>query len=362
MEIFKLHLEINQRLQEVASFKRNKYFPEEIDLALNKAMFRILEKGVEVKFQSDQINLATVSALIQKNRPLDVLIPQTTDPLYEENILTGYSLVPTDLYWTLGTRAEIVTDPLNCDTAPTLATSSINEYMATITYPTPGSSAPFYQNLAISSSAQGTLYSSPIELASGVADEQGKYILTRNIVEKFYRTESIGIFWERYRDVYYRNQFIVVSSNPLGTVAISCTGRPSITSIATQSSYIVYNRGLIPSLISKKVSIAAPRIDKQDALYQALYQNTYYTPKPTEPLINQTSDYLILYRDKSFLITRLYADYIRKPRTISLSLSQTCELDESMHPKLIDMAVEILRLDTKDPAYVATVQDTQLRS
>lgn len=325
-------------------------------------MFRILEKGVQVKFQTDQINLGTVSALIQKNRPIDILIPQTNDLLFEENILTGYSLVPNDLYWTLATRTEIVSDPLNCETAPTLGTSTISEYVAILPYPTSGSTPPYYQALSISSSIQGALYTAPAELTGGVIDEPGKYVLTQNILEQFYRTDTIGIFWERYRDKYYRNQFVVVSSSPLGTVSISCTGRPIINQIATQNNYVIYNRNLIPNLTSKKVSIAAPRVEKQDALYQALYQNTYYSSKATEPLINQTSDYFILYRDKSFLITRLYTDYIRKPRTISLSLGQTCELDETMHPKLVDMAVEILRLDTKDQAYPQTVQDTELRS
>jgi len=58
----------------------------------------------------------------------------------------------------------------------------------------------------------------------------------------------------------------------------------------------------------------------------------------------------------------MYYDYIRKPRTISLSLNQSCELADTTHHKIVDLAVEILRLDTKDPVYQATVQDTQNRT
>ncbi len=362
MTVFELHLQINQRLQDVASFKRNKYFPEEIDMALNKAMFRILEKGVEKKFQDSQINLTTVESLIQKNRASDVIIPQSNDPLYEPSILSAYSLVPTDLYWTLNNRLEVVNNPYDCETAPTVALTDLSEFVAVIGYPTVVGDTPFYQNLNIVSSLQGTLYAAPTELAGGVTTEPGKYFLTNNVIEQFYRTTNTGVYWERYRDTYYRGKFIVVSSSPLGTVTISCTGYPSTSVTATLTTYKTYNRGLIGLTPQNVVSIATPRIDKQDALYQAKYQNIYYAPKLNEPLINQLFDYFVLYRDKSFLITRLYTDYIRKPRTISLSLGQTCELNETTHPKLVDIAVEILRLDIKDPSYQATLQDTELRS
>jgi hypothetical protein len=78
--------------------------------------------------------------------------------------------------------------------------------------------------------------------------------------------------------------------------------------------------------------------------------------------LDQIFDYFILYRKESFIVTRFACDYIRKPRTISLALNQSCELAPQTHPKLIDLTIEILRLDIKDQAYPQTVQDTQLRN
>ena len=362
MEVFQLHLEVNQRLQEVASFKRNKYFPEEIDLALNKAMYRLLEKGVESDFQDDQVDLSTVSGLIQTNRGFELIIPNTNDALYEANILNSYATIPSDLYWTINTRLEVVTDPLNCEQAPNLGTTSLTEYVAVVGYPTVVGNAPYFPGLTITSSIQGTLYSVPSELAAGVQTIPGKYFLTQNVIESFYRNKVVQVYWERFRDTFQKGKFIVVSNNPLGNVTVSCTGYTAVTVASTQTNYTIFNRGLINNLASKEVKIATSRLEQQDTLYQSLYQNSFYSTSVEEPIVTQTLDYFIVYRDKSFITSRLTADYIRKPRTISLSLNQTCELADATHPKLVDLAVEILRLDTKDQAYPASVQDIELRS
>jgi hypothetical protein len=365
MEVFALHLEVNQRLQEVASFKRNKYFPEEIDLALNKAQYRLLEKGVEANFQSNQVNLSTVSALVQPNKNFELIIPSSTDDLYEASVLNSYTPVPEDLYWTINTRTEVLTDPLNCNTPPSLGTKDVIEYVAIIGYPNVVGVAPYYKNLKIQSIVNGVtkdLYVAPTELSNGIETVQGRYFITQNILESFYRNKTIRVYWERYRNNYQKGRFFIVSNQPLGTVLLSFTGVTPFVASAQATTYTVFDKGAVPNLKSKLLQISSSRIEQQDTIYQSLFQNDFFRPKAQEPLVTQTLDYFTVYRDKNFIVTGLIIDYIRKPRTISLSLNQTCELAPNTHPKLIDLAVEILRLDTKDQAYNASVQDTELRS
>jgi hypothetical protein len=361
MECFQLHLEVNQRLQEVASFKRNKYFPEEIDIALNKAQYRLLEKSVEQDFQSNQLNLSTVSGLIQTNKMLDLIIPSDADNLNELNILNQYSTIPPDLYWTINTRVETLTDPRNCEEAPNLGTNTISEYVVAIGYPTPTSPSPFYGNLQITSSVQGTLYTAPAGLAYGVQTSQGRYIITQNILEYFYKHPTVKAYWERYRNTYQQGKFIFVSNSPFGSITINTT-TGTTSALQTQTNYSIFNRGAINSLTSKKVQISTARLVQQANLYLSLFNNTFYNTSVDNSIVTQNLDYFTVYRDKSFIVTKLMVDYIRKPRTISLSLDQTCELADNTHPKLIDLAVELLRLDTKDNSYPASVQDTELRN
>jgi hypothetical protein len=132
--------------------------------------------------------------------------------------------------------------------------------------------------------------------------------------------------------------------------------------VASPLTYTYYDRGQIASLTSKKVTLAPCKIQENDQLYSALKENTYYRTVSNEVATDQTFDYFINYRDESFIVTRMYYDYIRKPRTISLSLNQSCELADSTHNKIVDLAVEILKLDIKEQTYPLTIQDTQLRT
>lgn len=362
MTVFECHLQLDQRLQEVASYKNNKYKPEELDMALNKAMFRLLEMGVASGFEENQVNLSHVSALIQKNNIAELIIPSTNDVLYEDNVNTLYTTVPTSLYWLINARVEVVTDKMNCETAPTLGTTTYNEYVTTLAFPIAGSSAPYYTNTTILSSIQGNLYTSPTTVAGGFNNINSKYVLINNITEYFYRKyPTIKVYWERYRDGYSANSFIIVSIASLGNVSMT-SGAVTTTGATTTAIYTVYNRSGIPSITNAKIETQPVKVLQQDKLYETLKQNVYYKSRAREITMSQTYDYFTFYKDESFLITRMYYDYIRKPRTISLILNQSCELADTTHPKIIDLAVEILRLDIKDQSYPQTVQDTQLRT
>lgn len=325
-------------------------------------MFRLLEKGVDSKFQDSQINLGHISALIQKNKINEIIIPSsTTDPLYEEHMDNVYSLVPPDLYWLINSRAEVITDPLNCGIAPTLGTTTISEWKSVVPFPAANGSAPYFPAVTVSSTVLGTIYTAPSPISAGFNSPNSKYVLVNNILDTI-RHATLKVYWERYRDTYYKDSFIFVNSTNSGTFTITGTGLTPSSVAMTQTTYTTYNRALIPALESKQVSVEEVKTQEEDLLYNSLRNNQFYKTRAIQPIMDQTHDYFILYKDGSFIITRFYYDYIRKPRTISLTLNQSCELASATHPKIVDLAVEILRLDTKDQAYPATVQDTQLRT
>ena len=360
MTVRELHLSVNQRLQEVASFKRDKLFPEEIDLALNKAQFRLLEEGVNTKFETGQITLSHVTALIQKNKIGEVILPGLTDLVYEDNILNNYVVIPQDLYWLINARAEVVSNPLNCEVAPILSTMTQTEIISVLEFKNLASSGPYFQNYIIKNQDGVPLYIQPPALSSGLPSPDSRYVIINNVIEYLRRDINTGVYWERYRDIYYPQSFVFVTNNSFFFNSVKSSADRTSAVFGTSSNKIntIYNRGLISSLVSKKVETVPIKNTQLDSTYGILSQNQFYKPRKSEPLMDQTHDYFIIYRDKSFIITRMYYDYIRKPRTISLLLNQSCELADTTHHKIVDLAVELLRLDTKDPVYSATVQDT----
>lgn len=360
MNVAQMQIEVLQRIQQVGSFKRDKFRSDEIDLALNKAMFRLLEMGVAAEFQDTQIDLSHVSALIQKNKISEVIQPQTTDLLYEENMSNAYSVIPSDLYWTINGRTEVIIDPLSCETAPTLAKTSYSEYVAVVPFPLLGS-APYFANTSVTSSVLGSIYTSPTAIAAGFNSVNSKFVIISNILETLYRKYStLQVYWERYRDRYYKDSFIFVGSTDIGTMTVTSNAQSSAVA-RTINTYQIYNRALISSLTSKEVSVTPVKINRGNLLYPSL-QNSFYKTQVKRPVVDQNFDYFIIYTEGSFIVTRFSYDYIRKPRTISLVLGQDCELSPTIHPKVVDYAVEILKLDIGDQSYPATVQDTQNRT
>lgn len=361
MTVFEQHLLFNQRVQEIASYKKKKFKPEEVDLLLNKAMFRLLEQGVNNKFQDDQLNLSHVRALIHKNKIEEVIIPATTDKLYEENNPNYYAIVPPDFYWLINARVETIHKTYDCDSLPSLGTTSKPEYVSVVAFPSLGS-PPYFSATSVSSSTLGSLYTSPTEITAGFDSSRSKYVVVQNIIEYFYRKyTTIKVYWERYRDVYYKDSFVFVGNVNIGTMTVTSGGQSRAVA-STLTNYPIYNRALIGNLSAVTVEVTSTRISQGEELYSALKQNKYYNTRRIEPVLDQLQDFFVLYRDGSFIISRLYFDYIRKPRTISLTLNQDCELADTTHQRVVDLAVELAKLDTNNPGYPATVQDTQLRT
>jgi len=354
-----MHLEVNQRLQEVASFKRDKFFPEEIDMALNKAMFRLLEDAVVNKFEDTQIRLGHVSALLQKNRIVDAIIPSTSDPVYQPEFSTVYSTVPADFYWLVNLRAEVVSDKVNCKTAPVLGNVALTENIVVVKFPSPKAVSPFYDTLTVTSTDQGTLYTAPTPLRN-ITNANTKSDLVRNIIETL-QTTNLRVYYESYRERFEADSLIFVSNSTLGTITIT-GGLATTSGTNSQVVYATANRGTISTLPNAVVKVIQAKNHEQDDIYSALTANYFYKPDSIELSMEQTFDYFIVYHEKSSLVTRLMYDYIRKPKSISLLLGQNCELSETTHYKIIDLAVEILRLDTKDQNYPQTTQDIQLRT
>lgn len=324
-------------------------------------MYRLLENGVTTKFQDSQINLSHVSALLAKNRLANTIIPDSADENYEDNLNTRYVVIPPDFYWLANGRAEVVTDPNDCDNKPSLATSTVTEYVTIVPFPTPVSS-PYFANTSIVSSVAGSLYTPPAAITAGFNSANSKYVVINNILEQSYRRVAVlRVYWERYRDRFYKDSFVFVNPTTLGTITLTSGGQTTAVA-GTSTNYTTYNRSLIPNLQYKAVKTVTTKNTESDLLYSTLTSNVFYETSPDEVITSQTHDYFLVYEGENFIVTRYYYDYIRKPRSISLALNQSCELADTTHQRLVDLAVEILRLDSQVQTYQATVQDTQLRT
>lgn len=362
MTVFEQHILFNQRYQEIASNKRDTLFPEEIDILLNAAQQRLIDEIINQKFYDSQLEATAIGPLVEYNKPLDAIIPDSSFQFYESN--TVYSVLPANLRNVINIKTELLTSTVNCDTAPTLATTTISEWMAVVPFPGEGSS-PYYSNLTSTRTGPVTLYTAPSPYSSGFAETDSKFLLINSIMDSFNKTETIGgqtikVYWEKYRGVYYQDSFIFVSPSNQGTITIAVDGSSSAVAMS-QSVYNVYDRSLISGLTNVQQTVVFAKSGELDFIPKMQTINSYYSSSTEEIIVGQLNDFVVGYTEDSFIITRMYVDYIRKPRHINLALNQSCELSSSVHRNVVDLAVEMARLDTGDNKWQATVQDVENR-
>lgn len=366
MNVFSMHQIVNQRLQEVASYKRDKIYPEEIDVALNQAQERFIKRNMDVNFEDRQSKLSNIRSIVEKNKSIPTVIRAISDEDYEP-YMTSISF-PADYMYLANHRAEVLTSVVEpCDIAPALGTSTLTKYVTTLVFPTTAlGSAPYYTGLKIVRNGV-SIYTATTNFNS----TRAKDFIISSILETLNRREnSYQIYWEYYNGVRYNNTFIIVdSTNPVSYVATTyasngVTVDATTTGSISSSTYSVYNRSLLTPtyLEGKKLDIVPCYLMEGDTAYSRLKLNSFTKTKPNNPCTAEAEDVLYFYFDESFIITKAVIDYVRKPRQISLALSQSCELDASTHREVIDLAVEILKLDIKDPSYEQVVQNTEIRT
>lgn len=94
----------------------------------------------------------------------------------------------------------------------------------------------------------------------------------------------------------------------------------------------------------------------------AMQRNPFAKSNIDSPLATLSRDDLKVYQDgKSFILKGITLDYIRKPRTIDLSLNQDSELAEHTHQEIVDIAVKNVLEAIESPRY-QTNSAEQLKS
>ena len=88
------------------------------------------------------------------------------------------------------------------------------------------------------------------------------------------------------------------------------------------------------------------------------FTDTYYR----NPLCYLQNNAFLVEVSTSFIVrfSRLY--YVRRPQKIDLYLNSHCELPESVHPDICDLAVEYIKLLRQDPDWERKLRDNMQRT
>jgi len=373
--VLEAHIEVLQGLQKVSAYTEDMFNPDEIDLQLTRQQERVIEEIVNKRFEDMQVGLDFIRPLLVKNHKLQIFIPQFLEAVYEPFMV--YGVLPPDYYHLVNNRSIIVTstDPKFCYDLTSyknnvaVSQKDYTDKTCVVAIPQPTNiTPPFYYGfkVRVTSTAGDQDYELPPEL-NNLKSRNSWFAIVNYILDNL-KLPGIKIYWETYRELYAPKSFIFVTTNPdILSMMIFWFTSPTDGTLAGQNSEpyipVVYK---IPNYLPENLpgftqaQIANSLIETDEFYTQNL--NVFYKTSKDNVKSQVSGDLLMAYEDKSFLISDLYADYVRKPKHISLSLNQNFELAGDGPRIVVDRTVEYLKLAIENPAYEAVVNDNKVRN
>jgi hypothetical protein len=373
--VLEAHIEVLQGLQKVSAYTEDMFNADEIDLQLTRQQERLLEEIVNKKFEDMQIGLDFIRPLIEKNIKLQLFIPGINEEIYEPGMI--YGIFPPNYYHLVNNRSLVVTssDASLCNDLTAYKNNTAvsqkvyTERICVLNFPAPTNpTAPFYYNVSLTLFSSAGNITKTLPAALNNLKSPNSWFSISNYILDNIQFPGVRIYWESYRDVYAPKSFIFVTTDPnITSVNISwpvSVGNPALagdqTSGFTTTNYQVPNY-LPANLTGYQQTQVANTLTETDEFYTQNL-NAFYRSSKNNPKSQVSGDFLMAYEDKSFLISDLMVDYVRKPKHISLSLNQNFELAGDGPRIVVDRTVEFLKLAIENPTYQAVLNDNKVRN
>lgn len=361
MYIKEMHIEVNQSLQKIAANITRKFYSDEVDWILNKVQERFIRSRVHRKsdgsggFEIDELGADDIQTLVvsQLRLPAYKDLTITEDSADEETSENAYTSPLPGNYWFLLSDSSNVGKLCNGATR-VLNTTSRTILWIPFKYSTKGS-APYYVTAILSTSSDLFSIASRSTAFGGTwtgvpRKEQIWDILDAMRSQLF---ESGTDLWFEYFFTTYKPRQIAIEA-PSGSITID--------SIASDGVPQVYNLTL--ATLGGSTPVYQWQTNRLTATNKVenLLGTAYYDTSGDSPISELKARTLKVYANKSFIVQSTRISYIRKPRRMSLILNSDCELPETAHQSVCDLAVEYIKAMIADPNWEVKLKDNMTRT
>lgn len=343
-----MHIEVNLAMQSVSSNVKRKFYPQEIDWILNKNILRFVKSKIKVGqpdssgFQEDQIDMNALRTLLE----LDKYLPVYKD-VYDRD--TFKAELPNNYSYLVDSRSGVNSE---CDEHFKTDFFANYEYIYSLDInKTTKETAPFYQNTSIK---VGNLNLIPTNLFPAELDSPDMNFVISDVIENYiYNNQtSYRTYWERYKNVYKPGHLLIVSN--IGNLVITYNTDGATISTGSVSQSYTFMKSMTPSKYSPNRIIRSSSIGK-------MQESTFARSSYNSPIVQVSGNSIVIICDKKFIVSHIIINYIRKPRLVSLSLNESCDLPEEFHMDICDRTVEYMKNVISDPNYQWKVADNELR-
>ena len=348
-----MHIDFDVKFQKIASNTLDTFLPEEKDWLLNEAMLRFIKQRMNRKsnikqdgFQDTQKRYDDLEELVTRRKlPAYVLVDEDA----------VFSILPHNYLALINDRSVVLCSSygVDKDTEPASSFTS-NVLFRDDTDNTGG----FYSQLKVyvhTNSGTDLVFDiSTTPLAGGI-NLNAKFQLIDMIKTALNGYVGIEAYWEQSGEAYEKSSFIVnTKRTDLVSVEVSVRQTPVvITNVGTFTSdnYISYTDSGNQEVQNRLV--------KLEDVYR-MKTNSFHKPLPSSPLSVLRDTIIQIYQSTLFIVSGINVDYIRIPRKISILLNQSCELAESVHGEVVDIAVKIAASRIMSDNYKGIINDDTL--
>lgn len=349
MTNLEMHIEFNRATQQVAANKTLKWLPEEVDWMLNKGLNRFIQSKIRPKldekgrptngFEVSQIDADAIRSLIVSSRDLV--------PYVDQDNRRYRCFLPND-YWFL--LSDWSYTKLLCNgTKPTVATDTL--YITALRQDQSILQTPkFYANIQVQ--LGGNLVSIPGDLPYLNSYKGYDAIEDISFIIPYIYLKGQW-YWEKF-DIYnYPGYYISVTNSPqISNTLVTVDG--NTTQIIKTAKYTLNKHTDAGNYYDDRLTAS----DNISGLNSTEFlKSSYYSP------ISELGDgILYVYNNESFIVSNVGISYIRKPQPISLYLNTKCEIPETFHWNIVDLAVEEAKATLENPqGYQLRVSDNDRR-
>lgn len=338
-----MHIYVRSNVQLLSSNRSRPLQPDEIDWELNKAQTDFLKRYIRPRqdgsFEIDTLHTSAMQALIN-NR---VEIKPIRLSMEDSFPLPGDCLHPLSAS-ALSNKTCIFPG----DTVPVPQAKSVKVW--SVPYPQSAkSTAPYYGEVKLMDGAT-VLYTFP-NVAGYPSKADNFTPLQELLTYPFSR-------WERFANERAGNNLLFLSGDGYYTgsaAALKLRIDANDYPFTLLKEYTWNEKPLLPSGSLKPFRFV-PHDNGESVLSSPYYKNAYNNPGGY-----WNNDSIHSEKYSSFTVLSLFLNYVRKPRTISLTLNQHCELNTDYHKEVCDLAVENILSQILSPAYQVKVAEDRLR-
>ena len=371
MNITEMHIAVQQGVDKIHSLQADMLLPEEIDLELNKSIYRFISQkyGKGNKYQK---GFEETQKRIDDLRTLVVEYSGTAtykEELRPNRIFVDSFKLPSNYLHLVNQRSEVLIQ--NCQPVNYVINTdnkevayfvlNFNDFL--VNNGKYIDEIEMVQNTSVSLSSVNPITLPLTAYTNYPADNS---IIIEKITDGSLLDVGFEAFWEEYNGLSHPGCFIIVVDTSIHSyfnadaslgVLTEAVGRDNEGTIVskTNAQYkdldSLEKRFIVDGEDFQKI-VSTNKFVQQDDIFSML-SDPFNTTKHTGPLTTFREDAIDIYTSDIFIIDKVKITYLRKPAKVSLPLQVDCDLPQHTHQEIVTMAVNSMLEGIADPRYQA---------